>query len=117
FGAERAQEPERDHAALGLSQVRKLAPALLDLGERALDPCQEQFAVTREPQRAAGPLEQRDAEVRLQPRQRPAQRRRAGAKLLRRAGDVLQPPGDTEGFEEVPVGLRHGGHSYTLDMN
>ncbi len=103
------RKPSATAPRSGLCQIGELTPALLDLAERALDPRQEQLAVAGEPDRAAGPLEQRHADIGLQPRQRAAQRRLAGAELLGRAGDVLQPPGDAETFEQVPIGLGHAG--------
>ena len=105
--AQRAQEPERYGAPVGRLEIRELAAAVVDLAERALHPRQEQLARLGQADRTAGAPEQLHAEIGLQPRQRAAQRRLAGAELLGGAGDVLQPSGNPEAFEQVPVGPVH----------
>jgi hypothetical protein len=107
LSAERAQESERDGTAGRRLEVRELAAAIVDFGERALDPRQEELARPGQADRAARPPEQLHAEIGLQPRQRAAQGRLAGAELLGRAGNVLQAARDAEAFEQVPVGSIH----------
>ena len=94
--AQGVQEPEGHAAAVGARLPRDGTQSRLELVQGPLGVHEQQTSLRRQPQRAAGPHEQRQAEVALQAGEAAAQRRLGHAERLRRPRDVLGPPDGDE---------------------
>src|ERR1700694_3083521 len=87
--AEREEKSEGDDAVFDAAQIGEPATTFLEFAQPAIDVRQKRFTVAGDPNVAAGSLEQRNAELALEPSQRPAERRLRHAELLGGARDVL----------------------------